>query len=49
MSRDSSLYIKDILQNMREALEFIEGLLVLGESRRSLAKILSEPRSAFVS
>ena len=26
MSRDSSLYIRDILQNMRDAEEFIEGL-----------------------
>jgi DNA-binding XRE family transcriptional regulator len=27
----------------------VRSLLILGESRRSLAKILSEPRSAFVS
>ena len=26
MSRDISLYIKDILQNMRDAQEFIQGL-----------------------
>jgi hypothetical protein len=27
----------------------VRSLLILGESRKSLAKILSEPRSAFVS